>query len=278
MSLPRTTILPGASLPLAAPSDVSVTALGRITQGDRWRTEAMRSYSCPVLIWVTRGQGRITMAGRRRGYTPNSLIFLPAGTMHGFDRMGAVSGSVVFLPRGGDTQWPDAPLQINLSDSRRQMELTQQIDALDRETSDTSPSRDKALSCLTGLLSVWLERLLTDRTPTTSTKSEDLVAAYAALVERDFASGGTVGDLARGLGVTATHLTRVCRTANGTSAHDLLANRRHFEAKRLLVDTDLPVGDVARQSGFSSLAYFSRTFRQNTGQSPSAFRSARQAH
>ncbi len=44
------------------------------------------------------------------------------------------------------------------------------------------------------------------------------------------------------------------------------------EARRLLAETDLPVADVARQTGFEDPFYFSRCFRRLTGISPRPYR------
>lgn len=44
------------------------------------------------------------------------------------------------------------------------------------------------------------------------------------------------------------------------------------EAKRLLQETDLPVGEIADQVGFGHLSNFNRVFKQYTGESPSDLR------
>ena len=66
-----------------------VLSLQRMAQGERWRTEAMRSYGRPVLLWFTRGQGSVTISGTTRGYGPHHAIVRPAGTMHGLAMMGS---------------------------------------------------------------------------------------------------------------------------------------------------------------------------------------------
>ncbi len=53
---------------LSAPSHLRLMAIPRLAAGGRWRVEAMRSLSEPLLLWFTRGQGRITVAGVTRGY------------------------------------------------------------------------------------------------------------------------------------------------------------------------------------------------------------------
>ena len=55
-----------------------------VCQG-RWRTETMRSHTSSRLIFVTRGQGRITVSGLTSGYGANNLMYIPAKTMYGFE-------------------------------------------------------------------------------------------------------------------------------------------------------------------------------------------------
>ncbi len=104
------------------------------------------------------------------------------------------------------------------------------------------------------------------------TASARLVAAYTDLVERDFRTRKGVADFARDLGVTSTHLTRCCNETCGSSALAILNDRIIFEARKLLRDTKTPIKDIAETLGFGSPAYFTRSFQQRTGATPSAFR------
>ena len=251
-----------------------VVPLPRFAQGGRWRTEAMRSYSQPVLLWFTRGQGRVTVAGNTRGYGAHNAIFLPAGTMHGFEISGQVFGSVVYFPKDADLSLPVEPLHLRFREAQVQAELTALIENLQREADRDLPGQERAMLFHGGLLSVWLERQLAVQ-PESELKTDRtrrLTAAYTALVERDYHTGKTVIDYAGELGVTPTHLSRVCNTACGRPASAILADRKSFEARRLLRETKTPVKDIAQSLGFASAAYFTRAFQKNTGQTPSAFR------
>lgn len=105
--------------------------------------------------------------------------------------------------------------------------------------------------------------------------AQRLTEAYTALVEREYHQPVGVQHFAKNLGVTPTHLSRACRESSGRPALEILKERRHFEACRLLRDTDIPISDIARQTGFASAAYFTRAFRSSTGKSPSEFRAAK---
>ena len=55
-----------------------LVAIPRLAAGGRWRVEAMRAYSEPLMLWFTKGQGRVTISGVTRGYTAhNAIIYHP---------------------------------------------------------------------------------------------------------------------------------------------------------------------------------------------------------
>ncbi|KFE35338.1 AraC family transcriptional regulator [Thioclava atlantica] len=262
---------PGAG---GAPGGPRVVPVGRLAQGGRWRVEAMRALSEPCLLWFSRGQGRITLGGVTRGYGPNNVIFIPAGVMHGFEVGPQTHGQALFLGRDSDLVLPHAAHHLRIRDAVAQGEINVLFEAIQREIEGGRPASDRALRNQLGLLSVWLERQIEahagEAIPTNAARR--LVSRYSALVERDFRSGAGVGELARELGVTPTHLTRACREACGKSALELLQERRLYEARRMLRDTPVPVKEIAKELGYTSPAYFTRVFHARTGSTPRAFR------
>lgn len=78
--------------------------------------------------------------------------------------------------------------------------------------------------------------------------------------------------LAHVSGVSAAHFARQFKQAFGTPPHRYLLTRRIERATALLRDTDLPIIDIAFQTGWESLGTFGRTFRDITGQNPSVVR------
>ena len=78
--------------------------------------------------------------------------------------------------------------------------------------------------------------------------------------------------LARVSHVSATHFARSFKEAFGLPPHRYLLTRRIERATALLRDTDLPITEIAFQTGWQSLGTFGRIFRDITGQSPSECR------
>jgi transcriptional regulator GlxA family with amidase domain len=83
--------------------------------------------------------------------------------------------------------------------------------------------------------------------------------------------------LARVSGISEAHFARSFKEAFGAPPHRYLLTRRIERAMTLLRDTDLPITDIAFQTGWQSLGTFGRTFRDVTGESPGELRARARA-
>jgi LacI family transcriptional regulator len=84
-------------------------------------------------------------------------------------------------------------------------------------------------------------------------------------------------DAAAVSGLSRRNLERAFRHHLGRSVSDYLAALRLGRAKELLLRTNLPIADVAAQTGFSTQQYFNNVFRQAAGKTPRRFRLQRRA-
>ncbi|MCE5323420.1 helix-turn-helix transcriptional regulator [bacterium] len=79
--------------------------------------------------------------------------------------------------------------------------------------------------------------------------------------------------LARKLGVNASYLSRAFKKAMGAGVVEHINRLRIDEAKRLLLDNNLSITDIAFRVGFGSVQHFGRVFRAIECTSPSEYRS-----
>jgi transcriptional regulator GlxA family with amidase domain len=86
-----------------------------------------------------------------------------------------------------------------------------------------------------------------------------------------------VSRLAQASGVSDAHFARSFKKAFGVPPHRYLLSRRIERAAALLRDTDLPIIDIAFDTGWSSLGTFGRVFRDIMGESPSDLRAREKA-
>ena len=81
-----------------------------------------------------------------------------------------------------------------------------------------------------------------------------------------------VGDIAASVSVSLSYLQHKWREFFGvTLMHDITAARLEY-AKYLLFSTDYGIGTVAKMCGYDNDVHFMRTFKHNTGQTPSEYR------
>ncbi len=83
--------------------------------------------------------------------------------------------------------------------------------------------------------------------------------------------------LARVSGVSEAHFARSFKQAFGIPPHRYLLTRRIERVTALLRDTELPITEIAFQTGWESLGTFGRTFRDITGENPGSVRSRARA-
>jgi AraC family transcriptional activator of pobA len=131
--------------------------------------------------------------------------------------------------------------------------------------------RQAALAQLT-LLLVDVARLANDVVDNLRRSGEPLLADVFAVIDRRHAEPMSLRDVAHEVGMTPGHLTTVVRRRTGRTVQEWIIERRMAEARSLLADTDLPVGEVARRVGMSDPGYFSRQFRRTHGTSPRRWR------
>ncbi|MCZ2805535.1 helix-turn-helix transcriptional regulator [Modestobacter sp. VKM Ac-2983] len=91
-------------------------------------------------------------------------------------------------------------------------------------------------------------------------------------IDREYAQPLDVAALARGVHVSAGHLSREFKRAYGESPYAYLMTRRIERAMTLLRRGDLSVTEVCFAVGCGSLGTFSTRFTELVGMPPSAYR------
>lgn len=105
-----------------------------------------------------------------------------------------------------------------------------------------------------------------------SAYNDTLLTGFKRLIELNYKSLRLPKDYAAMLYITPNHLNSLCNDLLGTAAGELIRNRVMLEAKRLLVNLDIPVSEVAGKLNFSDNSYFSKFFKKQAGLTPEEFR------
>ena len=91
-------------------------------------------------------------------------------------------------------------------------------------------------------------------------------------IDRDYAQPLDVEALARGVNMSAGHLSREFKAAYGESPYSYLMTRRIERAMSLLRGGEMSVTDVCFEVGCSSMGTFSTRFTELVGMPPSVYR------
>ncbi|REC94390.1 Ada metal-binding domain-containing protein [Kushneria indalinina] len=104
--------------------------------------------------------------------------------------------------------------------------------------------------------------------------TDQLAQAAMVMIANGFLDHDSSAALAGRIGVSERHLRRLFRASFGVTMPEVARTRRLLLAKRLLSDTDLPVGEVALAAGFGSQRRLNALFQTFYRLSPSRLRRA----
>ncbi|MCI6888000.1 MAG: response regulator [Lachnospiraceae bacterium] len=92
-----------------------------------------------------------------------------------------------------------------------------------------------------------------------------------AYLEKHYRENITLQDVAEEVNLDKSYMGRLFREESGTTIMGYLKEVRIAKAKELLL-CGMPPGEVAEKTGFGDAAYFSKSFKQVTGNTPAKFR------
>lgn len=243
-----------------------------------WELAPHRHERLHQLLLVQTGGGVAQLDGSTEVLSSGSLVNVPPGHVHAFRFMPGTQGWVTTLAdelldeifvRVGNVRQMLGRVGVIQADEGK-MEVVSQIW---REYCGHSVARALVLRGLSSTLLGWVARALATGEPDTRLAPVSItVQRLRSLIEAHFLEHWQVADYARALSVSPTHLSRLAKSATGSSALGMIEARLLREARRYLAFTDLSISTIAYALGYSDPAYFSRTFTRDTGVSPKAFR------
>jgi DNA-binding response OmpR family regulator len=103
-----------------------------------------------------------------------------------------------------------------------------------------------------------------------------IVNAVKRLIADQLATLPSLAEIARSVGTYREKLSQVFREQTGMTVFAYIRDVRIQRGEQLLQDTEMDVQDIALLIGFNSAGNFATAFREHTGVTPSAYRSASQ--
>ena len=98
------------------------------------------------------------------------------------------------------------------------------------------------------------------------------VKRMKSMIHEFYRTGIMLDEISRKLDMTPEYLGTLFHRETGVTFSNYLKNYRISKAKELLVGTNLKLYEVAEKVGYSDAKYFSRIFKETTGQLPNEYR------
>jgi AraC-like DNA-binding protein len=162
-------------------------------------------------------------------------------------------------------------LRLELPKPKR-LDWNYAIEAIETELAERRDGYQQAALAHLTLLLIDLARLAGDVVGDLRRGGEPMLAEAFAVIDGRYSERLSLRDVAHEVGMTPGHLTTVVRRRTGRTVQEWIIERRMAEARKLLLDNNHSIQEVARRVGIFDPGYFSRLFRRTHGMSPRDWR------
>lgn len=230
------------------------------------------------MLYVSTGQADALIDSRIVKTKPPCVVLVPAGFDHGFRFSPDIQGLVITMLSSHallmQRELPHGPQVLALSPETPDAELIASLlERIGRETSSHQFGRSDMLAAslsMTMLLAIRALRGMDgeNRADSDTNRMED----FASFLRQHLRQEHSASFYAQKLGVSPTHLNRLCQASFGQSTRNHIANLLVSEIKRDLIFTNDPIQLLSFRFGFSDPTYFSRFFTKQVKRSPAKWR------
>lgn len=174
------------------------------------------------------------------------------------------------LAKEGGIQAPDLPFHFDLKDGV----IATRMRALQAELESPGLLRRLYVESLSCEIATRLVRQHATKHPALHRGglSPRRLSEVKEYIETNLSREITLSDLAAVAGVSEAHFCRAFQKSVGIASHRYIVHRRIELAKRMLVESKLPIVEVALAAGFGDQSHFTKRFRHVVGTTPWRFR------
>lgn len=239
-----------------------------------------------LTVIFTRGSGIHEIDFNRYQIEPGAVFFLSPGQSHFWEPSADAEGVIFFHSKAffdlayNGKSVEDLPFFNSIFNPPELLVPSQNSDFLAlfnqilAEYNGGELLRMQAIRAMLDLLYIRLSRVyLQQNTEEVGRVGADArhLAKFDQLVNSHYKTEKSAGQYAQRMNITVRHLNRITQGLLKKSTTEVIMERVVLEAKRLLVNTNNSLTDVAFALGFEDYAYFSRVFKKYSGHSPSEF-------
>lgn len=237
---------------------------------------ALHTHNCSELFFVTGGQGSFCVRNQELPTSINDVIVVNAKVPH--TEQSQVDSPLSYIVLGVEHLETTGDIGgcTVLHLQERYSRFAACLQLMLQEARNECDGWEAVCQNLLEIILRWLTRQ-DDVSFNATTSSEgsktsrecDLVRRY---IDSHFKENLCLDELAAVAHINKYYLSHAFQKQFGTSPISYLISRRIQESRYLLTDTDHSLSQIAHILGFSSLSYFSQSFRRLEGVSPMEYR------
>jgi len=273
--------------------DLQISRFAAYIDSHHKNLHAPHKHSFYHLVFFTKGAGTQTIDFQNFPVKPYQIYFMVPGQVHSWAFEGEVDGYIInfsaaffqsFLLKAnyledlpfflGVAQDSVIDIPANLRDK-----VTGLFEQLIDENESAKPMGTDLVKTLMLQLFIQVARLGTDiQQSAAPTYNYTLLKNFQKLIEKNYIPLKLPKEYAELLYITPNHLNALCNDILGIPAGEVIRNRVILEAKRMLVNQDMTVQQIANHLNFADNSYFTKFFKKEVDMTPEEFRKKSNYH
>ncbi len=246
--------------------------------------ESLHRHDFYVLVLFTNGTGLHKIDFDTFDITKGSLFLMQPGQIHLWELSSDIDGYIVFFSKEiYNLHFRDKKIEEYLffQSSKNKPELVLNIDEMkqiqpyfelmvNENQEDQLQKKDKMLNLLDCILVEILRIYNIESNHLTSTYNHKL-KEFEILLEQFHKTEKSPSFYADKMAITLKHLNRISKNILNITITELITRRVILESKRIMVDKNRNITQIADELGYSNYSYFSKLFKKNVGMTPTEF-------
>lgn len=230
------------------------------------------------LYFFTEGSGTHVINGKSIPFTTGSIFLISPNDIHNVDIDEGVyttalkvnvSNAFYYYYFNPNCHFEKFPVSANLLGAEFEKAEVLTAMLLECREMDDSPAKDEL--CLNILEQFFILIMRNSKQPAPEDTNDKLKDALS-FIHKNFHNQIKVADIAKEVSYSSNYLSSQFSKKFGISIRDYLQDLRLFYAKDLIRYSNFTISEICYRSGFQSVAYFSKVFKNRFLQSPNSFR------
>jgi AraC-like DNA-binding protein len=239
------------------------------------------------LVYFTQGSGSQFIDFKNYPVVPGLIYFMIPGQVHSWNFASDPDGYIINFSReyfnsflynssyleGLSIFSGNTDLQVVQVPEEIGTQITSTFEEILREGTHKHAFDNDLVRTLLLQVFIKVERLVSSKTEVSAESyNQTLFRNFQQLIAKHYRQLRLPKDYAKLLYITPNHLNALCKDIIGLPAGELIRAHVVLEAKRLLINLQLSISEIADVLEFKDHSYFIRFFKKHEGVTPEKFR------